>query len=115
MTNDTRIARLQRLAELVKQADLAELATKLSAREQTAQRLAALGEPPLLSRHPRIEEVTPVQKHAQWHFNRRVELNRTLALQTAECLQSRGRALRAVGRAGALEKLAHRLSRRQAR
>ncbi|MGP9788488.1 hypothetical protein [Roseinatronobacter sp. NSM] len=103
MTRDTRLTRLQALAQMIRDRDLARLQKLAMARNDTRDRVQALSKPVPVVEDPAL--FTARQLHAKWAVEQRMQLNRTLAHQTARLIEQRDKAARSLGRADALAQL----------
>lgn len=100
-----RLAQLQRLAGLVREAALAEVRHAAAACAETRARLDALGPPSLPDdAAPALHRAAAL--HQVWADGRRAEINLTFARQRAALIEAQERAAVAVGRAEVLRRLA---------
>lgn len=98
-----RLDRLDALAQLIRDHDMARLQRLATAREATRTDLARLSAPV-----PLVEDASLFaarQAHLRWATAQRMQMNVTLAKQTAELLEQRRRTMRSFGRAQALARL----------
>ncbi|MDD7970161.1 hypothetical protein [Roseinatronobacter alkalisoli] len=103
MTQNDRVKRLQAMAQLIRDRDLAHLQKLANARNETRARAEKLSRPVPLTDDPALFAAR--QLHAKWALDQRLRLNRTLARQTAHMLEQRAKAARSLGRAEALSQL----------
>ncbi|MBR3371436.1 MAG: hypothetical protein IKG52_12490 [Rhodobacteraceae bacterium] len=103
MTQNSRLTRLQALAQMIRDRDLARLQKLAMARNETRARVQNLSKPVPLVEDPALFTVR--QLHAKWALDQRMQLNRTLAQQTARLIEQRDKAARSLGRADALAQL----------
>lgn len=106
MTQDHRLKRLQAIAQLIRDRDLARLQKLAQARTQTRDRARRLMQTVPLAQDPALFAAR--QLHAKWALEQRIRLNRTLALQTARMIEQRDKAARSFGRADMLARLCRR-------
>ena len=112
-----KLARLQALAAMKRDAELARLASVARSRNALQAAIAALGASvPQLptedeggAENPALTRVR--LQHARWVESRRIMLNQRLAMLSADWLALHPAAARAVGRLDALDKLARRRAR----
>lgn len=116
MTDKTliRLGKLSRIADLVKDAALGDLARASQACSETRQRLQALEpSPPAETSLPLGALENAALLHERWAEPRRRRLLEELALQTARRLDCEAVARRALGRADVVHKLYRRQALRQ--
>jgi DnaJ-domain-containing protein 1 len=106
-------ARLQAIAELLRDARLAELRRLAESQAATRAALADLASVPAETRLSAPAALRAELAWQAWADARRAELNRTLARQTAEVEAARETAARAFGRAEALRGVLARMARGQ--
>jgi len=104
MSKLLRLKRLSELAEMKRAHDMARLSRLASARDETRAKLDKLSAPLPLSEDPGLFAAR--QAHLVWANAQRMQLNQTLALQTARLLEQRAQTARSFGRAEALASLA---------
>lgn len=107
----TRLHQLQTLAELKRDHDMARLRKLAAARDDSRARLEKLARPLPLATDPAYFAAR--QAHLAWATHQRMQLNLTLAQQTARMFEQRARTARSFGRAQALAELAARHGKRQ--
>lgn len=103
MRNDP-LARLDRLAGMILDLRLADLRKAALDRQQSLDHLRSLEKPPAQDLPP-IAAAQADLLYQRWADQRRAEINRLLARQTAEWLGAQDRARDAFGRAEALKGL----------
>lgn len=104
MSKVLRLKRLAALAEMQRAHDMVKLSRLASARDETRAKLDKLSTPLPLSEDPGLFAAR--QAHLAWANAQRMQLNQTLALQTARLLEQRAKTARSFGRAEALSSLA---------
>jgi hypothetical protein len=110
MTEADRLARLARLAGMIRDLRLAGLERAARARADSRARLAGLALAPCASDLGAIAAAQAELRYQSWAEARRAEINLTLARQTAEWLDAQDAARRAFGRSLALQALLARRS-----
>lgn len=103
MTQDDRLMRLQAIAQMIRDRDMARLQKLAQARTQTSDRAKRLLQTVPLAQDPALFAAR--QLHAKWAQEQRIRLNRTLALQTARMIEQRDKTARSHGRAEVLTRL----------
>ncbi len=103
MTEKERLARLQTLAAMKRDHDMARLNRLASARDATRDKISKLAQPLPLAADPSLFAAR--QAHLAWATTQRMQLNVTLAKQTAHMLEQRSKTAQSFGRAQALEKM----------
>lgn len=98
-----RLERLQQIAALQRERDLARLSQLASARAATQAKIDALARPQPLVTDPALFAAR--QAHLAWAMAQRLRLNQTIALQTARLLDQKARTAKSVARADALTQL----------
>lgn len=98
-----RIEALARLADLIREAELSHLARASAARDAVQLDLTAHD---AAMPHGEITDARSKARHDTWRAVKRASLNIALARETAQWLEARDAAARAVGRADVLKKLA---------
>ena len=102
MSSD-RLERLQQLAQMVHEHELARTRRLSHARAVTREKLDKLAVPlPLVSE---VALFAVRQAHLQWATRQRMSLNQRLALETAKLIEQRRHTARSLGRVEALEQL----------
>lgn len=101
---DPRLAPLRIIADLLREQALKDLRAASDACTQSRAHLAALAPTPLAA------DADPADRrnamlHQGWADRRRAEINLVLARQTAEWIEARAAAARALGRAEVLRKM----------
>jgi hypothetical protein len=110
MSEKAKLAPVLRISQLMFDAQLAELDRAAAARAQSLARLADLERAPNSMDLPFAAAERARILYGIWAEARRREINLVLARQTAEWLDARDRARRALGRLDALSKLETRLT-----
>lgn len=106
MTQESRLQKLERIAKMVSDHELAKLNRLAVAQAQTRRKLAEL---PTESRPGQDPVLLAIQQaHLQWAAKQRMQLNQTLARQSAALVEQRRRSARSFGRAEALGRLIRR-------
>lgn len=100
----TRLQKLAKLSELLRDRDLARVQQVASVCRTTLTRLTALAQPVPLATDPAL--MTARQAHVAWARDQRVQLSQSLALQYATLADARAHAARSVARAQVLQALA---------
>jgi hypothetical protein len=109
MSAPKELARLQSLAQMILDAQLAELRQVARARSETMAHLSDLKSPTVqMDDQMGVAEVKATLAYQLWADQRRAELNITLARQTALWLDRRDAARYAFGKADVLNTLAKR-------
>ncbi|WFE74383.1 hypothetical protein [Roseinatronobacter sp. S2] len=103
MTQHDRLQRLQVLAQMIRDRDMARLQKLAQARTDTRDRAQRLLQTVPLAQDPTLFAAR--QLHAKWAQEQRIRLNRTLALQTARMIEQRDKTARSHGRADVLARL----------
>lgn len=110
MTRD-RLELLRQIATMQRDRDMARLSQLSAARAETQAKLDPLSRPLPLVEDPALFAAR--QAHLAWATAQRIQLNQTLALQTARMLDQKSRTARSFGRAEALAQLAARAAQRK--
>ena len=113
MTDAARLARLQQLAEMKRDHDMARLNRLSTACDTTRDKVEKLAQPLPLTEDPSLFAAR--QSHLAWATAQRMQLNVTLATQRAHMIEQREKTARSFGRAEALQKLRDRLARKGSR
>ncbi|TVP69591.1 MAG: hypothetical protein EA339_14385 [Rhodobacteraceae bacterium] len=111
MRDEDRLARLQQVAAMKRDHDMARLHRLASHCEGTREKIAQLSHPQPLVSDPALFAVR--QAHLAWAGTQRMHLNVTLANQTARMLEQRGKTAQSFGRADALERLARKIAKQR--
>ncbi len=115
MSKLEKLKALRAIAQMVQDADMARLQKLASARNATREKLDELARPVPLVEDPALFAAR--QAHLKWATVQRIQMNQTLAQQTARVLQQREVTARSHGRCEALGKIdaqeRARLSRKQ--
>lgn len=109
MTREQQFRKLMALSTLKLDASLATLQQAAKAREQSLNRLADLDRPNTVEGLGLVAAEEVALRYQRWADLRRMEINQTLARQTAEWLTSRDAATQAFGKAEALKSLRDKL------
>lgn len=116
MTKHDQMRRLQQVAGLLFDSKLVHLKTAARAMQETKNHLADLvALPALPDELPKIAMHVAELRYERWADMRRVELNLTLARQTAEWLDARDEARLAFGKTQALDAVKAKLNAAAAR
>lgn len=109
MSAPKQLAQLQSLAQMILDAELAQLRTVARARSETLAHLSDLKTPDVqMDDQMGVAEVKATLAYQLWADQRRAELNVTLARQTAQWMDRRDTARYAFGKADVLNTLAKR-------
>lgn len=103
MTDTRRLKMLETLACMLRDRDMARLHRLASAQALTRARIEQVSQPVPLVEEPAL--FTARQAHLHWATAQRMQLNTTLARETAQVLEQRRKTARSFGRALALAHL----------
>ena len=106
MNQKSRLQKLGRIAEMVRDHELARLNRLAAAQDKTREKLAALPMHTIASQDPALMSIQ--QAHLQWAAKQRMQLNLILARQRAALLEQRRKSARSFGRAEAVARLTER-------
>ncbi len=99
------LIKLARVATVIKDVKLQELAKAQEACAQTRMLLQELGDSHTAQGQASIQALIVADHHDQWRLQRRIALNQALAKKTAAMLDAKDRAATAFSRADVLAKL----------
>jgi len=108
MREPQRLLPLVRISRLLLDSALARVEHAARARDESRAQIARLAAGPVPEDMPPVAAALAELRYQQWADKRRAEINLTLARQTADWLDAREKARRALGRAETLRKLAER-------
>ncbi len=108
MTRKQQIARLEALASMIRDHDMARLQRAAAQRDSTQRRIDQL--PRGLTPCSDAALFRAAQSHLAWASEQRLHLNATLALETAQLIEQRQKTAKSHGRAEALARLRSRMA-----
>ena len=115
MSEREKLARLAEVAQLIYEQKMLVLERTARARQASLDRLAELDRPMPAADLPLIQAEEIALRHALWADRRRREINAQLALQTADWVEARDEAARALGRNQVLDRIGEKLALRRDR
>jgi hypothetical protein len=108
MTDNERLKNLKKIADLMRERDLAKLTRAQAAKTQTEDLLRALDHSNTISLPETTAAAQAVEKYGLWTTNRRIILNQKHARDTARWLSDREVAQRSFGQSDVLSRLLER-------
>lgn len=111
MTKSRKIAQLQRLTDMVLQAELSALKKADAQRQHTLAKIEGLrAAPAVMDAETGAAGAVAALRYQSWADARRADLGQVLARQTADWLDLRDQARRAFGRARGVDQVAAKLA-----